>query len=205
MLGAFQPADSFILWMVLIASFLALGCFTWFSWRMTWKKIDVSPYTGLPLRYARDIGYHRAEQIYRFLHDLHQYDNRLFDLKKASFCRETGRIFPESVTFFDSIRVDWNFLQKRLRGDYVSWGSLTTEQQMAIRKQHYSLEGFQTDSSSSIALPRMVEPEFAYAKPGPLYVDISTGTLLGWKQVPGTDFEVLIVQKPQKIIYQKTE
>ena len=75
---------------------------------------------------------------------------------------------------------------------------------MVIRRQHGSLDGFQTDHSSSQSIPRLVEPEFAYLKPSPLLVDFNTATLMGWKQVPGTDFEVLIVQKPQKLIYQKT-
>lgn len=205
MMSGTQAADLFILWVVLMGSFIALAFLAWFGWQQTWKRIAVSPYTGLPLRFARDIRPNTAEKIYRFLHDLHQYDNRIFDLRKASFCRETGRIFPDSVTWLDSIRVDWDFLPKRHKGVYVSWGSLTSDQQMALRHKHGSLEGFQTEQSSTLAQPRMVESELAYLKPGPLYVDISTDTLVGWKIVPGTEFEVLIVQKPQKIIYQSTE
>lgn len=205
MLAQISAADIFILWVVLIACSLALALLAWFSWKQTSKKIDVSPYTGLPLRYGRDIGFYPAEKIYRFLFDLKQYDNQMFDLKKASFCRETGRIFPYSVTWLDAIRVNWNFLQKRQKGHYVSWGSLTRDQQLEIQRLHGSLAGFQTHHSSPTPIPRMVEPEYAYAKPGPLYVDVASSTLLGWKEVPDTEFEVLIVQKPLKIIYQKTE
>jgi hypothetical protein len=94
--------------------------------------------------------------------------------------------------------VDWTFLQKRYPGHWVSWGSLSKEQQEAIRDVHESLGKFQTQESSPTPAPRAVEPEYAYTKPGPLYVDLETKILLGWQVVPGTDFEVLIVQKPIK-------
>lgn len=127
---------------------------------------------------------------------MHEYDNGLFDLSRAAICRTTGRIFPDSVTWHGSIRVDWNFLQKRYPGEYVSWGSLTQEQKTIIKEKHLSLEGFQTEFSSPKSSPRLIEPQYAYASPGPLYVDIRTGILLGWKCVPDTELEVLIVQKP---------
>lgn len=204
-LGWISATDIILFWFVLLAIIGFLLWFAWFNWKMTWKKIDNSPYTGLPLRYGRDIGYSQSEKVLGFLFELKQYDNRMFDLNKASFCRETGRIFEASVTWLDSIRVNWDFLQKKAKGHYVSWGSLTDAQQQAIRKQHASLRGFQTDLSSPTPSPRMIEPEYAYAKPGPLYVDVATGNLLGWKEVPGTPFEVLILQKPTEIIYQHTE
>lgn len=193
------------IFLVLFAAVVGmLAFFAWFGWMMTWRKIDNSPYTDLPLRYGRDIGYYNSEKIYRYLYDMKQYDNRIFDLRKASFCRDTQRIFPDSVTWLDSIRVDWGFLQKRMKGNYVSWGSLSREQQADIRKRHDSLLGFQTENSSPTAQPKLVEPDFVLTKPGPLYVDISTGTLVGWQIVPGTDFEVLVIQKPLNIIYQKS-
>ena len=40
-------------------------------------------------------------------------------------------------------------------------------------------------------------------RPGPLYVDIETKVLLGWKVVPGTDLEVLIVQKPKLAMHDR--
>lgn len=203
LISALNPADVFIFWLIFFAVLLGLGWFSWFGWRMT-NKIDVSPYTGLPLRFGRDIGYYQSEKIYSFLFEIKQYDNRMFDLAKASFCRDTGRIFANSVTWLGSIRVNWNFLQDRLKGQYVSWGSLTREQQQEIIRRHDSLDGFQTDISSPTPIPKHIEPQFAYTKPGPLYVEVTSGTLLGWKSVPGTDFEVLIVQKPTKVTYQKT-
>lgn len=131
---------------------------------------------------------------------MHQYDNRIFDVKKAAICRETGRIFPECITWYDTIKVDWTFIQKRYPGTYVSWGCLTEAQQEAIRDVHETLDGFQTRFSSQTPSPRLVEAKYAFEKPGPLYVDVTTGVLVGWQCVPDTELEVLIVQKPTHII-----
>lgn len=190
-------------WVVMLAAvifitFFFLIALFWFGWRMTQRSHSVSPYTGVPLRRMTEISYYSAERILKYLYDLHQYDNRIFKLKRAAFCRETGRIFQDCITWYDVILVDWNFLTKRHPGHYVSWGSLTKETQDAIRDAHSSIDEFQTAESSSTPSPRMIEPEYAYTKPGPLYVDPETKTLLGWKKVPGTEFEVLIVQKPIK-------
>ena len=190
-------------WVVMLAaviflSFFLLVALFWFGWRMTQRSHSVSPYTGVPLRRTTEISYYSAERILKYLYDLHQYDNRIFKLKRAAFCRETGRIFQDCITWFDVINVDWNFLQKRHPGHWVSWGSLPKESKDAIREAHASLDGFQTEESTATPAPRMIESEYAYTKPGPLYVDPETKILLGWKKVPGTEFEVLIVQKPIK-------
>ncbi len=65
--------------------------------------------------------------------------------------------------------------------------------------RHESLEGFQIELSSKTANPRAIEPQYALAQPGPLYVDIDSLVLVGWKSVPYTDLEVLIVQRPKPI------
>lgn len=205
LLGVVTDADIFIVCLILAAVLFGLVLLAFFNWKLSHKNVDPSPYTGLPLRRGSDISGYAAERIHRYLHQLQQYDNPMFDLKKASYDMETGRIFPNSITWLESIRVDWSFIQKRYKGHYVSWGSLTHEQQEAIRREHGALSGYNTEYSSSNPLPRLVEPEFAYAKPGPLYVDVNTHILLGWKQVPGTEFEVLIVQKPLKLILQHPE
>ncbi|MDP1881072.1 MAG: hypothetical protein Q8K60_09065 [Parachlamydiaceae bacterium] len=193
--------DSAGIWVVFlsIVILLCLGFLFTAFWYGSWfsaRSQGESPYTGLPLRTATDLSYYAAEKVLRFLFNFHQYDNRVFKLRKAAYCRETGRIFQDCVNFFNVIQVDWTFLQKRYPGNYVSWGSLTDTQQESVRNRHDSLEGFQTMISSPTAAPRMVEPDYAYTKPGPLYVDIHTNVLLGWKIVPGTDLEVLVVQKP---------
>lgn len=191
------------LWIVLFAalillSFAFLSLLFWIGWRISQRSQAVSPYTGVPLRRLTEISYYSAERILRYLQDLHQYDNRIFKLSKAAFCRDTGRIFQDCVTIFDTIRIDWTFLHKRYPGNWISWGSLAKDQQDAIREVHDSLDRFQTFESSPTPAPRAIESEYAYTKPGPLYVDLETKILLGWQVVPGTDFEVLIVQKPIK-------
>lgn len=158
-----------------------------------------SPYTRHPLRKAADLGYYEKEQILRFLFSMREYHNRIFDIDKAAFCRDTHRIFPDSVTWYDVVRLDWSFLEKRYPGHWVSWGSLTDLQHKAILEAHHRVEGFQTIFSCPEPNPRGITPQYAYTKPGPLYVDLETKTLLGWKMVPGSDFEVMVVQKPRGI------
>jgi hypothetical protein len=188
---------------VMLFGFAVLGIFFllfaafWIGWRLSHRAPPMSLYSGTPMRRCSDLSYYNAEKVLRYIYDLQDYENRIFELRKSSFCRETGRIFTNSVTWFDTISVDWDFIQKRYPGNYVSWGSLTEEQQLAIRDMHESLEGFQTEHSSKEALPRAVEPQFALMKPGPLYVDIDTHVLVGWKCVPSTNMEVLIVKRPK--------
>lgn len=189
-------------WVLLLAlailiTFFLLFFALWFGWKFLERgEGAVSPYTGLLLRKATQISYFSARQVLLYLQSYHEYDNRPFQLSKAAFCRETGRMFPDCVTFLGTISVDWTFLQKRFPGNYVSWGSLNPTQQEAIREVHGPLDEYQTDVSSPTPSPRLIEPEYAYTVPGPLYVDIETKVLLGWKMVPETELEVLIVQKP---------
>lgn len=196
------PESDNAAWVIFLALSIIFGlillfCIFWFGWWKSLRPHSVSPYTGIPLRRATDLSYYSTERIFRFLHYLKQYDNRIFDMNKAALCRETGRLFQDCVTWYDAITVDWTFLQKRYPGYYVSWGSLNQDQQEAIRNAHDTLEGYQTDFSSPTPSPRLIEPEYAYAKPGPLYVDLETRIVLGWKVVPDTSLEVLIVQKPK--------
>jgi hypothetical protein len=190
-------------WMIILGAIILVGvallCILfWIGWRGSQRSQEVSPYIGIPLRRAVELPYYSIDKIVKFMDQLHQYDNRPFKLNRAAFCRETGRIFPNCITLWDTIQIDWNFLRKRYPGHYVSWGSLSKEQQNEIQNVHDPLEGFQMEYSSPTPAPRAIEPKYAYTRPGPLYVDIETKVLLGWKQVPGTEFEVLIVQKPIK-------
>jgi hypothetical protein len=184
---------------ILVVILILFGFCIYGIW-LSRRPSSLSLYSHLPMRRGSDLSYYASEKTLRFLYNTHQYDNRIFSLKRAAVCRETGRIFSNAVTWYDRIELDWTFLQKRYPGSYVSWGSLTAEQQGLIRNAHDSLEGFQTDFSSPNPLPKAVEAKYAFAKPGPLYVDMNTKVLLGWKSVPATDLEVLIVQKPKYII-----
>jgi len=190
-------------WVVLLsvaimATFAILIAVFWYTWKSFRQSGGVCPYTGAPLRRATDLPYYSVERIFTYLNSYHQFDNRIFLLKKSMFCRDTGRIFQNTVNWFGIANVDWSFLIKRFPGYYVSWGSLTSEQQRYIREAHESLDGFQTEKSCPFPSPREITPEYTYTKPGPLYVDFSSKILLGWKIVPGTNLEILIVQKPVK-------
>lgn len=123
-------------------------------------------------------------------------DNPQIDFSEAAICNETGRIFSNCVAQNARISLDWSFLQKRCQGTYVSWGSLSEHEQAVIKLLHGALDGFQTAASSTKLRPESVEREYALLAPGPLYVDRKTKIVIGWKKVPGTYFEVLIVQRP---------
>ncbi len=184
--------------LLLVSASLLIAIFAGF-WIQK-QKDSVSPYTGTPLRRAETLTFYSKEQILRYLYEHNSYDNKMFKLKNAAFCRDTGRIFSDAITWYDTIKVDWSFIQKRYKGNFVSWGSLTHHQQDEIKRLHGSLKGFQILFSSPNSSPRDIEASFAMAKPGPLYVDVDTKVVLGWKCVPGTDFEVLIIQKPIKLV-----
>lgn len=188
----------FFVLFVLIVLILLLVYFV-YNLRQAQAYTCPSPYSGMPLRKASELTFATKDQINRYLYQLHDYDNRVIDLEKAALCRETGRIFPNAVTWSDKIKVDWSFIKKRYAGNFISWGSLTEDAKKEIRAAHHSLYGFQTEFSSPQPAPRMIDYENALRKPGPLYVDIETKILLGWKAIPDTDFEVLIVQKPKTI------
>jgi hypothetical protein len=197
--AAFDYTDVFFIGFVLaIILFVLIGLFI-FGWWLNGQKDSVSPYTGHLLRRGSDLSYYSKERILRFLYEMHQYDNRIFEIRKAAVCRETGRIFPNALTWYDRVKVDWSFLQKRYPGHYVSWGSLSDFQKEHVMMHHHTLKDFQIEVSSPTSSPRFIEREYAYTKPGPLYVDLDTYVLLGWKCVPRTNFEVLVVQKPKGI------
>lgn len=189
-----QDVIYFGLFLVLV--FIGLVATSIFNWWISRNPTCASPYTGHPMRSGAELHWMTKEKVLRFLFDRHEYHNRMFDLNKAAVCRQTGRIFPDAVNWYGSLKVDWSFIARRYPGNFVSWGSLTEVQQLHLRDIHESLEGFQVDFSSLNPLPRAVEVHYALMSPGPLYVDVSTGILMGWQKVPETELEVLIVQKP---------
>jgi hypothetical protein len=193
-------SDLLLIGFLFIGLLLIFGVFFAVAWWIERQRDSNSPYSGKPLRRAEYLSFYAKEQVLRYLYDYASYDNRMFKLSDAALCRETGRIFPNALTWYGVLYVDWKFLQKRLPGHYVSWGSLSMEQQEIIRRMQGSLKGYQTEFSSPRSSPREIEPEYAFMKPGPLYVNVETHTLVGWKSVPGTDYEVLIVQRPPVLV-----
>jgi hypothetical protein len=184
----------FVLVLVLVLAGLVVYFFMMY-WRVKQRQ-DVSPYSGMPMRYATEIPYSARDKVENYLRGLQDYDNSPFDWEKAAFCRETGRIFPKAVSWTGDIKINWTFLAQRYRGNFVSWGSLSEELRKDIIKAHGRLIGFQTAHSSKNPAARMVEEEYALLKPGPLYVDPETKIVMGWKEVPDSIFEVLLVKKP---------
>lgn len=181
----------------LLFSFLGLLILSYILYKLHRDQNVLCPYTKKPLRRGEDVPIHQVTEIMRFLfYENYSFDNRIFLMKNSLVCRDTGKVFQDVFNLLGRPKLDWTFLNKRYPGVYVSWGSLSLDQQRDIRESHYTLEGFQTEKSSSKPLPQNIEEEYAYLKPGPLYVDIMTKTLLGWKCVPNTIFEVLIVQHP---------
>ncbi len=198
MVGALSVEDvTFFAFVILGIVLLLFAVFIIGLW-INRHQVGRSPYTGLPLRRGDDLPFGTVEKVLLYMYSIQEYDNRLFDFRYATVCRQTGRIFPNSIGWFGVIQLDWSFLKKRYPGNYLSWGSLPVELQEEIRREHESLEGFQTEYSCPNPSPREITREYIFLKPGPLYVDIHTKALLGWKLVPDTELEVLLVQKPKQ-------
>lgn len=176
-------------------AFVLIGRLYW-----SYTKVVPSPYTGLPVRRTNCLRYTTVYNLYEYLKQIESFDNRPFNIRRAVLCRETGRLFPNCITWYGKIKLDWSFIYKRMEGNWVSWGSLTPDQQRDVTEKQGGLEGFQTELSSPKPRPRDIDFYYAHTKPGPLYVDITNYTVVGWKSVPETDLEVLVVQKPMKYI-----
>lgn len=197
-----------LVWLLLAVFVLVLimGFVIWMG-RKNLQRIAVgnSPYTGTPLRHGDNLSYSALGAFNRYMRMMAHPDNPPVDLRKAAICVKTGRVFPEALDLFRTLKVNWDFLAKRHPGNWVSWGSLTEEQKAAVKKAHISIEGFQTERSCPKAKPEEIEPFYAHLKPGPLYVDLKTFKLLGWKQVPKSELEALIVQNPSFPVDKGTE
>ncbi len=158
---------------------LLIGIFYYLYWR-THLRGRKSPFSGLHLAKGEEILYSSAEKISLFFSELPETENASIDMSKASFCKKTGRIFPNTINSFDQIDVSLNYLKAYYSSKLTPWFRLSEEDKDAILRAHDSLDGFQMGKG---------------IKPGPLFVDKKNKTLVGWKQVPGTEMEVLVTQK----------
>jgi hypothetical protein len=148
------------------------------------------------MRLGIDVARSIAGMVHAFLEEQSQPKNPKIDFVRAAYCPVTGRIFPECVSPAEQVELSWNFINQRCEGTFVSWGSLSEEEKGIVKILHDSFEGFQTEQSSSHHRPEDIEEDLVSLSPGPLYVDRKTKVVMGWKKVPGTYFEVLIVQQP---------
>ncbi len=194
--------DAFIVSFFLISIFLILALMLWLGWVTEERRGDVSPYAKVKMRLGIDVARSIQEYINGFLADELKPDNPAIDFTQAAICNETGRIFTNCVNNKGYITLDWSFIQKRLPGTYVSWGALSENEKAIVKLLHGSLDGFQTEQSCPKIRPQDIDREYALLSPGPLYIDRRTKILIGWKKIPGTYFEALIVQRP---IYQSID
>ncbi len=173
----------------------------WLGKKLTEKpRQTLSPYSKVPLRRANTLRYTTLYKIKRYLVDMEDYNNRVFDINYAALDRDTGRIFPDCVSLIGKIALDWSFLQKRKSGNWVSWGSLPDDRKQDLFDKHGTLNEFQTEFSCPHPLPKDIEKPYVYAKPGPLYVNLENDEIMGWKIIPGTDLEILVVKETIKHI-----
>lgn len=186
---------------VTVASFIitlsVLVSFAWVGWKKEGRRGDVCPYTKEKMCLGADVARSLMMYVNAFLQEQQVGDNPAIDFSRAAYCPKTGRIFTDCVGSNEQISLSWDFLRRRCKGTFVSWGALSEEERGVLKLLHDSVEGFQTESSSKNLRPESVEEEFALLSPGPLYVDRTARVLMGWKKVPGTYFEVLVVQRPQ--------
>ena len=187
------------IFLLFFSFFFMIGVFgflLWVGWWVSTKRGSPCPYTKKPLVLGMDVAPSVVRFVEAFMLSHSQPENKPFDFVKAAICEQTGRIFPDAVKKGEIVKLDWSFLTKRYPGKYVSWGSLSEMEQAHIRMCHESMTGYQTEKSCPNAMADQIDSYHALLKPGPLYVDRQTRVLLGWKEVHGTEFEVLIVQKP---------
>ena len=168
----------------------------WVGWKKEGVRGNTCPYCKRPMRLGIDVAKSITGMVNAFLEEQPQPENPKIDFARAAFCPVSGRIFPECVSNTEQITLSWSFLKKRCEGAFVSWGSLSEEEKGILKLLHGSLEGFQIEQSSSRLRPEEVEEDLLALSPGPLYIDRKAKVVMGWKKVPGTYFEVLVVQQP---------
>ena len=192
-----ESQSLYMLAFFLLFIFFLLALLVLFNWKREGIRGNVCPYCRKPMRLGIDVAFSMRSYVNAFLEEQPQLDNPQIDFSKAAYCSETGRIFTECVSTLERISLSWDFIQRKCSGKYISWGALSEDEKSIYKILHGSIEGFQTEESSHLLRPECVEPLFSTISPGPLYIDRETKILVGWKKVPGTYFEVLVVQHPQ--------
>lgn len=187
-----------LFFLLMMIAIVVIGLIFVGGWWFFNRRGSKSPYGRGGMVRGTAISYEAVERVHDYLSSLTPSDNPIFSLEKAAICKRTGRIFPDAVNRFDVVVVGWDFLKKRHPGNWVSWGSLTSAERKRVRESHHTLSGFQVEESSGRAVPSQVEVQYMLLKPGPLYVDVKSKVIMGWKVVPETELEVLVVQSPTK-------
>ena len=150
----------------------------WWLFNRTGSK---SPFTNGEMRKGIDVSYSAVQKIYAFISNFDPILNPRFDIKKAVICKQTGRIFPKSVNSFGVICIPKYYIKHYAKGSWLEWSELTQEQQLDYKHRGtHLLKGYIMRKHN---------------QPGLLYVNLEHRLLMGWQQVPGTDFELLIKNK----------
>ena len=181
----------------LMVIFATLFAVIWIGWKKEGKRGSGCPYCGKSMRLGADVAFSIRGMVKAFMEEQQGSENETIDFAQAAYCPVTGMIFPNCLAPGEQVNLSWDFIKARCPGTYVSWGSLSAEEQGVLKLLHDPLEGFQMDKSSAHSRPEDVEEDLAMAAPGPLYVDRKEKVLVGWKNVPGTYFQILVVQRPR--------
>lgn len=192
-----ESEAALVLFVTLVGVALILLLFLFLGFRREVVKGKRCPYCGAILQFGSDVANSIQQHVNAYVHAFSEEDNPEIDFSKAAICPTSGYIFQECVVRNNRVTLDWSFLSKRLKGSFISWGALPEEEKGIFRLLHLSMEGYQTEKSSPTIQPDRVEEEYARLIPGPLYVDRNTKILMGWVRVPGTNFQVLIIRRPQ--------
>jgi hypothetical protein len=194
--------DSWTVYLIGIAFFF-IGCVSLFlffggGWWIFFKKRAKSPFSNTFLEPCEKVlSFAAIEKVFRFLNRIHDEYNERFDLKRATICLKTGRIFPNTINRFGIIKIPENYIIHYAKTPLILYASLDKKIKGFLYEKDKVLQGYQTYTnldSSKLEIEKSVE----LMKPGPLYLDPKTGFFLGWQIVPGTSLELLVVKVIKK-------
>ena len=182
-------------WVVVLIISAFILIFFLAGWWLFNAREAKSPYLGGKGIFGHELSFPAIEKVHQFLSAHHDVNNPIFDLNNACVCKTTGRIFPDTLGFAGAKSVGWSFISRMYPGAYVSWGSLSPQERDRLYSESPELfEGYQIHDSSAEEKPKKASEYHQALKPGPLYIDRDSKVLVGWKCVPETVLEVLVVQ-----------
>ncbi len=179
-LNVFFQSTALLYFLFALMGLVAIALFFVIGWYFCIRSGSRSPFTGQPFCKGRDLPYPSACNVYTFLQEYESPLNPLFSLHTSAVCRDTGRIFPNSLNTFGVIKVSKNYLNQRMKASWVSWDKLDEEDKQRVQLAHTSLEDFSLEEKSS------------------LFLDPESLILIGWRSVPNTELAVLQVQQPNE-------
>jgi hypothetical protein len=194
---------AFLLFLVeLLIALLLFAVVFGIGYWITQRPHTRSPFTDSPLLSASNLSFQAMQKVHSFVHALPLGSICKLDLNEAGVCRQTGRIFPNCTNRFGIVILPKNYLELYYPAKLIPWSALSSEQQTLIRQQHITLEKFQiswyNSSQPSVNSKFIYDSSYLLTKPGPLFVDLATATLVGWQCVPDTELELLIIQRPKE-------